>query len=679
MANHVTIRRAVLLVPLLLATMLAVPAAAQVAAISLSTSIGGPSGVTVGDSGVPGSITVTNNSTNVGPVIFGVFYHPSCADFDLACNAPEPFVFSLSPTATGTCSPQPLGVTGPDQSGRFTFESQSSMVLATGASCTINFTFDVARMPNTDARPGDPGVQTTRSALVQATAEAAGGGTVSGTSRAIASITVLRAQASIATLVPAPVIPLGLHMNDLATVTGAPLLSVTGTVTFNLYGPDNATCTGPPVFTSTAGLVQGGSGAQALSGSYTATATGIYRFVATYNGDANHSPVTGACNDPNETFTVMPGGRYVPLTPARILDTRDGTGGIAGAVGPGSTTTVQITGQGGVPVTGVTAVAMNVTVTQPTGDGYLTLYPTGTTRPLAANLNFTPGKTVPNLVVVKLGTNGRVDMFNSAGSTHVIYDVTGYFSDDPTGDDGRYVPLTPARILDTRSSVRLGPGASLDLQVSGQGGVPVTGAEAVVMNVAVTNTTSTSYLTVHPTGEARPLAANLNWVAGDTVSNRVFAKLGAGGAVTIYNNAGDADVVVDVNAWFTDVSQVDDPFQGAYVPLTPARLLDTRVGMGGTGTRPAGSTVDIQVAGQAGVPGLVWAVVLNVTVVGPAGPGYLTIFPTGTAQPFVSDLNYTTGETRPNLVVVRLGVGGKLSLFTPTGTDVVIDVAGFFF
>jgi hypothetical protein len=343
---------------------------------------------------------------------------------------------------------------------------------------------------------------------------------------------------------------------------------------------------------------------------------------------------------------------------------------------------VQITGRGGVPATGVSAVAVNVTVTQPTGSGFLTLFPTGTVRPLAANLNFTPGKTVPNLVVVKLGTGGSVDMFNSSGATHVIYDVTGYFTDTATSNDGRYVALTPTRILDTRPgaggpAVRIGPGASVDLQVAGQGGVPATGAEAVVMNVAVTNTDATSYLTVFPTGETRPLAANLNWVSGDTNGNRVIAKLGTSGRVTIYNNAGDTDVIVDTNGWFTDASQAGTA--GAYVPLTPARSLDTRDGTGGVTTRPAGTTVDVQVTGRGGVPDSgVSAVILNATVVNPTGPGYLTVFPAGTAMPLASDLNYATGEIRPNLVVVKVGAGGKVSLYTSTGTDVVFDVAGYF-
>jgi hypothetical protein len=132
------------------------------------------------------------------------------------------------------------------------------------------------------------------------------------------------------------------------------------------------------------------------------------------------------------------------------------------------------------------AVVVNVTVTQPTSEGYLTLYPDGGPRPLAANVNFAPAQTVPNLAVVRLGQGGRVAMFNSNGSTHVIYDVAGSFLPG-AGNAGRYQPLVPARIADTRlgaGGVRLGPGQSLDLQVSGQGGAPATGVTAAVLNVA---------------------------------------------------------------------------------------------------------------------------------------------------------------------------------------------------
>jgi predicted esterase len=379
------------------------------------------------------------------------------------------------------------------------------------------------------------------------------------------------------------------------------------------------------------------------------------------------------------TSPALPsGGRYIPVTPVRTLDTRDGTGGFAAPVGPGATIDVPMTGRGGVPPAGVSAVAVNVTVTQPSASGFLTIYPTGTARPLAANLNFTPAKTVPNLVVVKVGAGGKASLFNSAGNSHVVFDLAGWYTDGGAGNDGRYTALVPARILDTRSGVVLGPGASLDLQVSGMGGVPASGAEAAVMNVAVTDTTAASYLTVFPTGLPRPLAANLNFTAGDTVSNRVVTKLGTGGKVTIYNNAGTTDVVVDVGGWYSNPSVAGTA--GGYTALDPSRLLDTRDATGGiTGPIGAGTGVDVQISGRGGVPATgVSAVILNATVTEPAGGGYLTISPAGTPRPLASDLNYASSETRPNLVVVRLGTGGKVNLFTSAGSQVVFDVAGWF-
>lgn len=152
--------------------------------------------------------------------------------------------------------------------------------------------------------------------------------------------------------------------------------------------------------------------------------------------------------------------------------------------------------------------------------------------------------------------------------------------------------------------------------------------------------------------------------------------MGTNGRVTLYNNAGQTDIVVDVNGWFTDATQVGTA--GAYAPLVPTRILDTRPAAGGAGIRPAGSTLEVTVAGLAGVPAQATAVILNATAVFPAGQGWLTSYPTGTARPLASDLNYAPGEVRPNLVVVKVGTGGKVSLFTSNTTDVVLDVAGYF-
>jgi len=319
-------------------------------------------------------------------------------------------------------------------------------------------------------------------------------------------------------------------------------------------------------------------------------------------------------------------GQYHPLTPSRIYDSRGG----AGAVGPAATRDIQVAGVGGVPATGVAAVVLNVTVTDTTAASYLTVFPTGFARPTASNLNWTAGKTIPNLVEVPLGDSGQISVYNAAGSTDVIADVAGWVNQPVAtpGPDGRYHPLLPARILDTRSGVGgisqpVGPGQTITVHVAGKGLVPGSGAEAAMLNVTATNPSATSYLTVFPTGASQPTASNLNFTAGQSVPNRVAVALGTGGQISIYNPVGTVDVVADVNGWFTDTTVGGSG--ASLTPVAPARLLDTRSGIGGiVGPVGPGATIRVQVAGLAGVPSMSattppQAVILNVTVTSPSG------------------------------------------------------------
>ncbi len=377
------------------------------------------------------------------------------------------------------------------------------------------------------------------------------------------------------------------------------------------------------------------------------------------------------------------GGTYHALQPTRILDTRGGP-----ALGPGGLLNVPVAGHGGVP-TGAAAVVMNVTVTDTTAPSVLIVYPTGVPTPMASNLNWLPGQTVPNLVEVALGTNGQVSIYNSAGSVDVVLDVEGYYTTPALspGPDGLFNPVVPARLLDTRTGngappAKLGPAAQLDLQVTGRGPVPATGVSAVVMNLTVTNPTAPSFLTAWPTGSPMPTASNLNFTAGLTVPNRVVVPVGAGGKVSIYNLAGTVDVVADVNGWFTD-STVGGT-GGRYSPLTPARILDTRYNVGGYADAWGTTTVrPLTVAGAGGVPLMTdpnppTAVVANITVTNTTQPSFLTAWPDGAAQPTASDLNWT-GGTVPNLVVVQMGTSGMVDLYNLAGcADVVVDVVGYY-
>jgi len=154
---------------------------------------------------------------------------------------------------------------------------------------------------------------------------------------------------------------------------------------------------------------------------------------------------------------------------------------------------------------------VNTTVTEPTSGSHLTVYPSDTPQPLASNLNFTPGQTVPNLVIVKVGVaDGSVKIYNNSGSTHVIFDVVGWYG--ASGDV--FYPITPARVLDTRTGPQgsppgsVAPDAEITVDVT-VGDVPGK-ASGVVVNTTVTEPTAFSYLSVYPSGVAMPLASNLN-------------------------------------------------------------------------------------------------------------------------------------------------------------------------
>ncbi len=399
---------------------------------------------------------------------------------------------------------------------------------------------------------------------------------------------------------------------------------------------------------------------------------------------------------PGSPFTVnvpvIQGSTYFPLSPGRVLDTRDGTGtgGVIEALGAADSLDVTVTGLLGVPAEGVTAVALNVVATNATGPpSYLTVWPTGQERPLASNLNFAPGVSVPNLVIARVGTGGKVSMYNNTGTVNVAADVQGYFLGDATGST--YVPLAPARVLDTRNgtggtSGPVGPGGTIELKVTDAGGVPAAGGTAVALNVTATNVSGAeSYLTVWPSGSSRPLASNLNFIKDQTVPNLVIARVGEGGKVSIYNNLGNVDVVADTQGYFAaPVAAGTVPPGSQYFPTTPARILDTRDGTGvpggATGQLGTASTLDLQVRGAGGVPDNATAVVLNVTVTGsPGPPSYLTVYPTGTERPLASNLNFVAEQTVPNLVIARIGSGGKVTIYNNLGSTFVIgDVQGWF-
>ena len=347
------------------------------------------------------------------------------------------------------------------------------------------------------------------------------------------------------------------------------------------------------------------------------------------------------------------------ITPVRAVDTRGTPFGPLPLLA-GESRRVRIAGIGGAPASAV-AVALNVTVVDPGGDGYLTVYPSNVPQPLASNLNFVYSQNVANMVTTAVGPDGDIIVFNGAnGTAHIIVDIAGWYA-------AGFHPVTPTRLLDTRATGgTLASGDDRAVVVGGQAGVPPT-ATAVILNVTSVNAGSPGYLTVYPTGVPRPTTSNLNYIPGLVVPTMVTVGLGSGGSVQMFSGDGGTDLVVDVAGWF----------DSGFHPLTPARIVDTRSAQCGTRIGP-GETRYVQVAGRGGVPATTGAVSLTVTALDPTEPTFLTVWPADQPQPTASNLN-TIGGVVPNMVTTGLSPNGRVAVYNAAGTtELLLDVTGWY-
>jgi sugar lactone lactonase YvrE len=248
------------------------------------------------------------------------------------------------------------------------------------------------------------------------------------------------------------------------------------------------------------------------------------------------------------------GGRFVGTAPTRVLDTRRDVDHKPAA---GESLDLQISGVGPVPAQGVSAVVLNVTITEPSAPGFVQVIPTGGATPLGASSNLNAvaaGQTAANLVFVPLGTDGKITFFTQSG-TQLVADVMGYVtsSDAPASGAGLFVPVPPARWLDTRRSPPMpGPGGTASIGLPGPPGLPTTGMSGYYLNVTATNAAAPGYIQALPTGSGVfGASSNLNVdYAGQTRANATVVAAGEGGSVTFYVFAG-ADIVVDTAGWYT--------------------------------------------------------------------------------------------------------------------------------
>jgi len=281
---------------------------------------------------------------------------------------------------------------------------------------------------------------------------------------------------------------------------------------------------------------------------------------------------------------------FAGATPLRVLDTRNGIGGPKVRIQQGATITVPMAGVGmklssGAAATipaGATAVAVNVTAVEPSQAGFFTVWPCGSPRPVASNLNFGRGGAVANGVVAPLGTGGAICIYSDQAAD-VLVDVLGWFGGG--GAQPAFVGAVPLRLVDTRNAIggpaavitpttpRSVPVRNVTVSVNGVARQVPADASAVALNVTMVTARAAGFATVWPCGTPQPEASNVNFAAGATVANGVVAPIGPDGSVCVATSA-DAHLLVDIAGWFAGGADA------GFVGNVPRRLVDTRNNIG---------------------------------------------------------------------------------------------------
>jgi murein DD-endopeptidase MepM/ murein hydrolase activator NlpD len=320
----------------------------------------------------------------------------------------------------------------------------------------------------------------------------------------------------------------------------------------------------------------------------------------------------------------------------------------------GSPRRIPIAGSFGVPAT-ARVVAVNVTAVAPPVATYVTVWPSGTVQPTTSSLNVSAGVTAANLVVSGLGVDGALSVAIGDGYGEVLVDVVGWF--DQTS---ALKLVSPERRYDTRRGAgRLLPKVARTVVVAPSAGSAAAASSAVLLNLTAAGPSDASFLTVYPTGTARPLASNLNTRANEDVANLVIAEIGVGGAVDIYNDAGSTDVVVDVVGYLSSTA--------GFQSVTPNRVLDSRSG------KPFGAADEraVRVNGPAASVAIV-----NLTATVTTSDSFVTTWSSG-ARPVVSSLNPRVGGAVANLAFVPTS-SGEIRLFNSVASShLIVDLVGF--
>jgi hypothetical protein len=426
---------------------------------------------------------------------------------------------------------------------------------------------------------------------------------------------------------------------------------------------------------------------------YLGTRWGDYVGVAQDPQDPNAVSQAGEFTDTGQWATnvtsmnIGVGSTFKPITPVRVLNTIAGVG-LTNKFTANVPRTFQVAGSLGIPAN-AKAITANLTVTQQSGAGYVSVTPTPTASPPVSTINFPLGDNRANNLTTRLSSDGKLSAVYKAlagKTTHLILDVTGYFLEDDTG--ATFNSITPVRVLNTVGDVGLpGPftaNVPLEFQVGGVTVGEVTipsDAIAISGNLTVTRQTAAGHVSVTPEETATPQTSTINFPVGDNRANGLVVPLSATGSLwAVYKatTGSTVDLILDVTGYY-----LNDLTGVRFYPLNPGRRLNPLAGI------PPGITIfsanvpqTIVIAGHHGVQIGATAITGNLTVTQQTRAGYASITPNPTVTPQTSTINFPVGDNRANGVTVQVNGAGSLSLVykatSPATTVLLLDVTGYF-
>ena len=404
------------------------------------------------------------------------------------------------------------------------------------------------------------------------------------------------------------------------------------------------------------------------------------------DGNLYGTTSSGGSNDDGTIYAFNPGipptpVQFVPVTPCRVVDTRNPDGPFGGPPIPSDTARSFAIPQG--PCTGIpsnaAAYSLNVTVVPHGSLSYLTIWPTGQSQPVVSTMNSLDGRIKADAAIVPAGTGAAVSVYVT-NTSDVVLDINGYFA-APSAQTYQFYPLPPCRVIDTRNpnghlgGPVLAGGAERDFPIMESPcltGLPVQ-PEAYSLNFTVVPNPvgqPLDYLTVWPQGGTRPTVSTLNNPTATFVANAAIVPAGTNGGIAVYPSR-STDLAVDINGYFAP------PGTGglSLYPMTPCRVIDTRhVGNG----QPFTGELTVNVDGSTCSPSVnAQAFVFNATVVPTGSLSYLTLWPDGQSRPVVSTLNAADGAITSNMAIVPT-TNGSIDAYAAGLTQLILDISGYF-